>query len=163
MEAKEIKTQLYWPTAIVLRLTHRLLGQRTICEGMENIPRRGGGVLASKHQSNGDPPTLTRLLGRMIYFMAKAELYRSRFGQLYFSHAATFPVDRNKLKSVVRALMLAKELVRADKIVGIFPEGTRTPGLKLGPLHGGAMKVALEAGAPIIPIGLLYDDNKNAS
>jgi len=74
-----------------------------------------------------------------------------------------FPVNDKSRRSIIAALDFATSLAKEGKVVGIFPEGTKTPGTQLGKIHGGAIKVSREANVPLVPIGLAYSDNYHAT
>lgn len=134
---------------------------RLRAEGVDNVPREGGAVLAANHTSNFDPWPLAMPLWprRFIRFMAKSELYWWPLGPL-ISSGGGFPVRRGKRD--VEAIDTAIELARNGDIVGMFPHGTRQrKGLvkKHQPrAHSGAARIALEAGVPLIPAAISGSD-----
>jgi len=144
---------LSWP---VLRGLFRLRA-----EGVENLPQSGGFVLAANHVSNFDPWPLGIPLWpkRYLRFMAKSELYWWPVGPL-ISAGGAFPVRRGERD--VEAINTAVRLVRDGHIVVMFPHGTRQrKGLvkKYQPkAHTGAARIALDAGAPLIPAAIAGTD-----
>jgi 1-acyl-sn-glycerol-3-phosphate acyltransferase len=144
---------LSWP---VLRGVFRLS-----VSGTENLPREGGYVLAANHWSNFDPWPLGVPLfpHRYLRFMGKSELFWFPLGPLLRAGGA-FPVRRGERD--VDAIQTAVRLCREGHIVVMFPEGTRrTKGLrkKQQPKwHGGAARIALEAGVPLVPAALAGTD-----
>lgn len=134
---------------------------RLRAEGVDNVPREGGAVLAANHTSNFDPWPLAMPLWprRFIRFMAKSELYWWPLGPL-ISSGGGFPVRRGERD--VEAIDTAIELARNGDIVGMFPHGTRQrKGLvkKHQPrAHSGAARIALEAGVPLIPAAISGSD-----
>jgi 1-acyl-sn-glycerol-3-phosphate acyltransferase len=144
---------LSWP---VLRGLFRLS-----VSGTENLPREGGYVLAANHWSNFDPWPLGVPLfpHRYLRFMGKSELFWFPLGPLLRAGGA-FPVRRGERD--VDAIQTAVRLCREGHIVVMFPEGTRrTKGLrkKQQPKwHGGAARIALEAGVPLVPAALAGTD-----
>jgi 1-acyl-sn-glycerol-3-phosphate acyltransferase len=123
-------------------------------EGMENIPESGGFVLAANHLSNFDPWPLALPLfpKRYLRFMAKSELFWWPLGPIIRSGGA-FKVRRGQ--GDIEAVKTAVDLVREGHVVVMFPHGTRQrKGLvkKYRPgAHTGAARIALEAGAPLVP------------
>ncbi len=134
---------------------------RLRAEGVENLPRDGGYVLAANHVSNFDPwplgiPIWPR---RYLRFMAKSELFWWPLGPLIRAGGA-FEVRRGERD--VEAIKKAVGLVRQGHIVVMFPQGTRErKGLvkKYQPRsHTGAARIALDAGAPLVPVALAGTD-----
>jgi 1-acyl-sn-glycerol-3-phosphate acyltransferase len=128
--------------------------------GKEHIPRQGGFVLSANHLSNLDPwPLGLPLFPRQIRFMAKAELYRFPLGPIVKAGGA-FRVRRGQ--GDAEAIATAVQLVRQGEVVAIFPEGTRRKkGLvkkREARPHTGAVRVALEAEAPLIPAAIRGTD-----
>jgi 1-acyl-sn-glycerol-3-phosphate acyltransferase len=124
--------------------------------GLEHLPE-GGFVLAANHTSNFDPWPLgiPLLPGRQLRFMAKAELFNPVFAPILRAGGA-FKVRRGE--GDVDAMRTAVELVRDGEIVVMFPEGTRQ---KKGLVkkhtarpHTGAARIALAAGAPLVPAAI---------
>ena len=134
---------------------------RLRAEGVENLPRDGGFVLAANHVSNFDPWPLGIPLWpkRYLRFMAKSELYWWPLGPIITSGGA-FPVRRGERD--IEAMNTAVRLVREGHIVVMFPHGTRQQkGLvkKHQPkAHTGAARIALEADAPLVPAAVAGTD-----
>ena len=134
---------------------------RLRAEGVENVPKEGGFVLAANHVSNFDPWPLGVPLfpHRYLRFMAKAELFWWPLGPLIRSGGA-FKVRRGE--GDVQAIEHAIELVREGHAVVMFPHGTRQrKGLvkKYRPRsHSGAARIALAAGAPLVPAAIAGTD-----
>jgi 1-acyl-sn-glycerol-3-phosphate acyltransferase len=134
---------------------------RLRARGTENLPRERGFVLAANHTSNFDPWPLGIPLwpGRQLRFMAKSELFNPLIGPIIKAGGA-FKVRRGE--GDVEAMRTAAELVRAGEIVVMFPEGTRRQkGLrkKHRPrAHTGAARIALSAGAPLVPAAIAGTD-----
>jgi 1-acyl-sn-glycerol-3-phosphate acyltransferase len=128
--------------------------------GLEHLPE-GGFVLAANHTSNFDPWPLgiPFLPGRQLRFMAKSELFNPVLAPLLRASGA-FKVRRGE--GDVDAMRTAVELVRSGEIVVMFPQGTRQrKGLrkKHEPRpHSGAARIALTAGAPLVPAAIAGTD-----
>ena len=118
--------------------------------GKEHIPRKGAAVIAVNHKHAFDPilPLFTTM--RVIRFMAKKEVTDSAFSWL-FKVMRCIRVDRDAHDG--KAMQEAIDCLRAGYLVGIFPEGTRnrTHDLEIQPLHLGAVAMARQTGAPVIP------------
>ena len=142
-----------WP---IIRWLYRLRA-----EGVENLPKSGGFVLAANHTSNFDPWPLAVPLWprRFLRFMAKSELYWWPLGRI-ISAGGGFPVRRGERD--VEAIQTAVDLVREGHVVAMFPHGTRQrKGLvkKYQPRsHTGAARIALEAGVPLVPAAIAGTD-----
>jgi 1-acyl-sn-glycerol-3-phosphate acyltransferase len=130
-------------------------------DGVENVPREGGFVLAANHTSNFDPWPLGIPLWprRFLRFMAKSELYWWPLGAL-ITAAGGFPVRRGERD--IEAIDRAVELARGGNVIAMFPEGTRrAKGLRKkhqARAHTGAARIALEAGVPLVPAAILGTD-----
>ena len=129
--------------------------------GTEHLPREGGYVLSANHLSNFDPWPLGLPLfpRRQIRFMAKSELFRSPLRPI-LRFGGAFEVRRGE--GDTKAIETAVRLVKEGEVVAIFPEGTRR---KKGLVkkhqarpRTGAVRVALEAGVPLIPAAIAGTD-----
>jgi 1-acyl-sn-glycerol-3-phosphate acyltransferase len=134
---------------------------RLRASGKEHIPREGGFVLSANHLSNLDPWPLGLPMfpHRQIRFMAKAELFRWPLGPVIKAGGA-FRVRRGE--GDTGSIETAVQLARDGEVVAIFPEGTRREkGIKKtrrAQPHTGAVRVALEAGVPLIPAAITGTD-----
>jgi 1-acyl-sn-glycerol-3-phosphate acyltransferase len=140
------------PVKLLLRLK---------ASGTEHLPREGGYVLSANHLSNLDPWPLGLPLfpDRQIRFMAKRELFRSPLRPI-LKYGGAFEVRRGE--GDTKAIETAVRLAREGEVVAIFPEGTRR---KKGLVkkhqarpRTGAVRVALEAGVPLIPAAIAGTD-----
>ena len=118
--------------------------------GAARVPSTGPVVLASNHDSLLDIPFLGLATPRRVWFMAKEELFRGRFGAWFFHVLGGFPVDR--IGPDVRAVRAALEVLHAGGALGMFPEGTRSRDFL--PFLPGAAWVALAVGAPLVPVAI---------
>jgi 1-acyl-sn-glycerol-3-phosphate acyltransferase len=140
----------------VLRGLYRLRA-----EGVENVPKDSGFVLAANHTSNFDPWPLALPLWprRYLRFMAKSELFSWPLGPVITAGGA-FPVRRGE--GDLEAMEKAIGLVREGHAVVMFPEGTRRKkGLRkkhTARPHTGAARIALEAGVPLVPAAIAGTD-----
>jgi 1-acyl-sn-glycerol-3-phosphate acyltransferase len=118
--------------------------------GAEHVPSSGPAVVSANHNSLLDIPFLAMAVPRDIVFMAKVELFKG-IGRPLFHTLGGFPVHRqiNDLKAVDTALAVLER----GGLLGMFPEGTRSPE-QLLPFLPGAAWVALVRGAPIVPVAI---------
>ncbi|RBP98204.1 1-acyl-sn-glycerol-3-phosphate acyltransferase [Bifidobacterium aemilianum] len=129
-------------------------------QGLENIPRTGGAIIAANHLAVIDDALLPLTCPRMIHFMGKAEYFegkdiKGKFKKWWFSSVGVFPVDRSGGSKSLGALAHAKEILEAGHLFGIHVEGTRSPDGRLYRGHAGAAKLALETGCPLIPTAII--------
>lgn len=139
----------YLATAFV-RLLFRVV---TRCEvkGRENVPAEGPLVLASNHLNNFDIPLLAACLPRGIVFMAKLELFRPPVGWAVRGCGA-IPVRRGLVEvSTLRQTLIA---LKQGKVIGIYPEGTRSRTGQLQAAKPGVALIAHHSQAPILPVGI---------
>ena len=156
------RPSLFYLAAGGLSLPVNKLLFRQKSSGVENVPAEGGCVLAANHLSNFDPwaigiPLYPR---RFLRFMGKSELFWWPLGAIIESGGA-FKVHRGQAD--LEAMETAEQLCREGHVVVMFPEGTRRKkGLvkKYQPrAHTGAARIALGAGAPLIPAAIKGTDN----
>lgn len=137
---------------LICRLVLLLL-RRWKVEGAENLPSAGGVLVVSNHTSYWDPVVVGCALKRPVHFMAKADLFKIPLLGPIIRALGAFPVQRGSADR--QAIRRALELLEEGKVVGIFPEGTRSKtGMLLDP-HRGAAMLALRAKVPVLPVALL--------
>jgi 1-acyl-sn-glycerol-3-phosphate acyltransferase len=123
----------------------------------EKIPAEGGVLLVVNHISEVDPLIVAHMLwdhGRIPRYLAKAGLFKNKFLGFFLRSAGQIPVERAS-KNAVGAFDAAVQAVRTGKCVVVYPEGTITRDPELWPMVGksGAARIALETGAPVVPVG----------
>ena len=121
--------------------------------GTENVPERGGAIIASNHVSYLDPAVLVASLNRKIYLIAKKEVFKNTFVSFILKNLNAFSVDRGNVD--ILAFKKAINILREEKILGIFPEGTRSSNGELQELKLGVVKIAMKTGVPILPVGII--------
>jgi 1-acyl-sn-glycerol-3-phosphate acyltransferase len=147
---------LYWVMKVVLTPIMTVAFRPRI-EGMANVPKRGPALLACNHTSYLDwllLPLVVRT--RRISFLAKLEYFtrrglRGRAQAYFFSATGQVPIDRAGAHASQGALMTAARLLREGRLVGVFPEGTRTRDGRLNRGRTGVARMAAETGVPVIP------------
>jgi glycerol-3-phosphate dehydrogenase (NAD(P)+) len=124
---------------------------RLSSRGHRNIPD-GGVIVAANHRSFLDPFVIGVCLRRPIYFVAKKELFDNRLQAWFLNCLGAFPVRRGE--SDEESVRTALELLERGQAVVIFPEGTRIRSGSLAKPKRGVGRMALESGAPVVPVAL---------
>ncbi|WP_028643742.1 lysophospholipid acyltransferase family protein [Nocardioides sp. URHA0020] len=142
----------YPPVILAAKTGFRLLGQRFVMTGTEHVPRTGGVLLACNHIGYVDfvyGGLAANPSGRLVRFMAKRELFdHSLVGPLMRS-LHHIEVDRGAGESSART---AIDYLRRGEAVGIFPEATISRSMELKEFKTGAVRIAAEAGVPVVPV-----------
>lgn len=143
----------------------RVLGRPTV-EGLENIPARGPAILASNHLAVMDSFFLPLMCPRRIYFLAKAEYFTGRglkgaFQRWFYTAVGQIPIDRSGAEAAAGALTAASRQLEKGELMGMYPEGTRSPDGRLYKGKTGLARIALETGVPVIPIAMIGTDKFN--
>jgi 1-acyl-sn-glycerol-3-phosphate acyltransferase len=149
---------LYWIVkALLTPFVHAFVRVRV--EGRQHIPRRGAVILASNHRSFLDSIFIPLVVRRRVTFVAKAEYFDEAKTAWFFRSCGQIPIRREGGSGSERALASATEVLRAGKVFGIHPEGTRTRDGLLHRGHTGVARLALRCNVPIVPIGLIGTDD----
>ncbi|WP_405498113.1 lysophospholipid acyltransferase family protein [Nocardia sp. NBC_00511] len=153
----------YWLLKFVLvgPLMHLL--NRPEVEGVENIPPKGAAILAGNHLSFTDWLFTPLMSPRRITYLAKAEYFttpglKGRLQKFFFSGTGQYPIDRSGADAAESALNTARMLLGEGRLVGLYPEGTRSPDGRLYKGKTGVARLALETGVPVIPVALIGTD-----
>lgn len=157
---------LYWWSKFVLLGPLMRLFCRPTIEGLENVPERGGAILASNHLAVADSFFLPLLVPRRITFLAKREYFTQPglvgwFKKQFFTGVGQVPVDRSGGSAARAAMDTATRLLGEGNLLGIYPEGTRSPDGKLYKGKTGVARMALEAGVPVVPVAMVGTDRVN--
>ena len=140
----------YWLTTWFTRGVLRTLARWRVDDRSGGLPSRGF-VIVANHLSLIDPPLLSASFPRRIYFMAKRELFRSLMAPLVIGTAA-IPVNRGSAD--IGAIRRAEALLRGGGVLGMFPEGTRSPSGQMQAGHSGTALLAVRAGVPVVPVAI---------
>ncbi len=151
-------TVFYWVVKAILGPLLTIIF-RPWAEGVENVPREGPAILASNHLSFSDHFFGPLPLPRKVTFLAKAEYFTGRglkglISRAFFSGVGQIPVDRSGGAASERALQTGLRVLADGRLLGIYPEGTRTPDGRLYRGKTGVARLALESGAPVIPCAM---------
>jgi 1-acyl-sn-glycerol-3-phosphate acyltransferase len=142
---------VYPPVIALVKGFWRYLGLQFDFQGDENIPRKGGAILAINHVSYLDfalAGTAALPVKRYVRFMAKKELFNNKIAGPLLRGMHHINVDRsNGSASFVAAL----HALKSGEIIGIFPEGTISTSFEIKGLKSGAVRLAVGAGVPLIP------------
>jgi 1-acyl-sn-glycerol-3-phosphate acyltransferase len=129
-------------------------------EGLDNIPETGGAILASNHLSFSDSIFLPLELKRRLTFLAKADYFtgsgiKGRMTAGFMKSVGQVPIDRSGGRASEGALRKAAEILGRGELLGIYPEGTRSPDGRLYRGKTGIARMALESGVPVIPVAMI--------
>ncbi|GAB2461570.1 lysophospholipid acyltransferase family protein [Jatrophihabitans fulvus] len=129
-------------------------------EGRENIPDDRPAILASNHLSFCDSFFMPLLMPRKVTFLAKAEYFttpglKGFFSRMFFSGVGQVPIDRDDKDAARAALTTGVRVLRGGNLLGIYPEGTRSPDGRLYRGKTGVARMALESGAVVIPCAMV--------
>jgi 1-acyl-sn-glycerol-3-phosphate acyltransferase len=149
----------YWVVkAILWPFLHFVF--RPWAEGVENVPKEGPVILAGNHLSFADHFFGALVLPRKVISLGKAEYFtgsglKGMFSRAFFSGVGTVPIDRSGGKASEAALRTGLRILGDDQVLGIYPEGTRSPDGRLYKGKTGVARLALESRAPVIPWAMI--------
>ncbi|MGB0101861.1 MAG: lysophospholipid acyltransferase family protein [Nocardioides sp.] len=148
----ELRDVTYPPIILAAKASFRLLGQRFQLSGTHHVPRSGGVLLACNHIGYVDfiyGGLAANPSGRLVRFMAKRELFTHRYVGPLMRSLHHIEVDRGAGEASFRT---AVDYLRAGEAVGIFPEATISRSMELKEFKTGAVRIAAEAGVPLVPV-----------
>ena len=144
----------YWIGRAVLWLMYHIKFTLKVI-GKENIPKKGGIIIASNHVSNFDPPMVGIIFKGVCTFMAKEELFqKNKLVSWVLRHLHAYPIKRGARDS--SGIDKALEGLKKGWNFVIFPEGTRSKTGELGKPKSGVSMVAAQAGVPVAPVFIKY-------
>ena len=152
----------YWVVKALLTPILRTLFRPWI-EGGDHIPHEGGAILASNHLSFSDSIFLPLVVPRRITFLAKADYFtgsgvKGKLTKGFFAGVGQVPIDRSGGKASEAALRTGLRILGGGNLLGLYPEGTRSPDGRLYRGKTGVARMALEAGVPVIPVAMINTD-----
>jgi 1-acyl-sn-glycerol-3-phosphate acyltransferase len=153
-------------------MKHILLGPlmklfcRPTIEGVEHVPASGPAILVSNHVAVADSFFMPLRMPRRVTFLAKREYFtgkgiKGKLKKYFFSGMGQVPIDRSSGAAAQAALDTGIRLLREGKLLGIYPEGTRSPDGRLYKGKTGVARMALEARVPVIPVAMFGTDKVN--
>ena len=151
---------LYWLLKYALLGPWLRLIFRPWVEGLEHVPAKGPAILASNHLSFCDSIFMPLMVPRRVTFLAKQEYFTGRglkgwLMRAFMSGAGQVPIDRTSGTAAKAALETGKRILAQGKLLGIYPEGTRSPDGRLYRGKTGVARMALEARVPVIPVAMI--------
>jgi 1-acyl-sn-glycerol-3-phosphate acyltransferase len=128
--------------------------------GRESVPTDGPAIMAANHLSAADQVITPICAHRQVVYFAKAEYFnepglRGRLRARMFREFGHVPVDRDDTRAAASTVATGAELLADGRVLGIYPEGTRSPDGRLHKFRTGVARLALRSGAPVIPVGLV--------
>ena len=132
-------------------------------EGRENVPRSGAVIFASNHRSFIDSMAIPVAAPRPVHFLAKASYFEGTglsgaASRVFFTSVGAIPVRRGGGQAALDALDLQRQLLDEGLAVALYPEGTRSTDGRLYKGRTGVAFLALQTGAPVVPVGLIGTD-----
>ncbi len=122
--------------------------------GQENLPKSGPFIIAANHQSYFDFISLVCVLPHKLTFLAAEKFFVSKFWRPIMEYTGQIKLERYSGDSKDQASQLALEVLKHGKVLAIFPQGTRSRTGEIEKTYTGVAKFALQAKAPVIPIGI---------
>jgi len=152
----------YWVVKMVLTPFLRICFRPWV-EGGEHLPAEGGAILASNHLSFSDSIFLPLVVPRKVTFLAKSDYFTGKgikgtLTRAFFRGAGQVPIDRSGGAASEAALRTAKRILAGGKLLGLYPEGTRSPDGRLYRGKTGIARMALETGVPVVPVAMINTD-----
>jgi 1-acyl-sn-glycerol-3-phosphate acyltransferase len=152
MSRRSLPKRLWYDS---LRIVCRLLGVLVFqirCEGRKWVPRTGGALVLSNHQSHLDPVLIGLACDRRLNYLARDTLFGFAPFRWLINSLDAIPIDREGLG--LAGLKETLKRLKHDELVLIFPEGTRTPDGEVAPLKAGFSALAKRARVPLVPVAI---------
>jgi 1-acyl-sn-glycerol-3-phosphate acyltransferase len=128
--------------------------------GLDNIPKTGGVILASNHLSFIDSVFLPLVIDRRIFFLAKSDYFRGKglkgwATKAFMNGTGMLPIDRSGGKASEASLNTGLRVLHEGEVLGIYPEGTRSPDGKMYRGRTGVARMILEGDVPVVPVAMI--------
>lgn len=129
-------------------------------KGLENVPKNGPAIVVCNHLSFVDSIFLPLMVDRQMAFLAKSDYFTGRglkgfIVRLFFTSAGQLPIDRSGGKASEASLNAGLQVLSEGKVLGIYPEGTRSPDGRMYRGRTGVARMVLEAHVPVIPCAVV--------
>ncbi|KIZ16734.1 lysophospholipid acyltransferase family protein [Streptomyces natalensis] len=129
-------------------------------EGLEHVPEEGAAIIAGNHLSFADHFVMPAIVPRRVTFLAKAEYFtgpglKGRLTAAFFRGVGQIPIDRSGGRASQAAITSGLAVLRKGRLLGIYPEGTRSHDGRLYKGRTGVAAMALEAGVPVVPCAMI--------
>jgi 1-acyl-sn-glycerol-3-phosphate acyltransferase len=153
----------YWLAKWTIGTTLRLVFRPRVV-GLDNVPAKGGAIIASNHLAFSDSFFAPLVIpGRKVTFMAKAEYFNRKgvkgwFSRVFFKSIGQLSVDRSGGKASAAGLRTGLEVLQSGELLGIYPEGTRSPDGRLYRGRTGIARMVLDARVPVVPCAMVNTD-----
>ena len=149
----------YWVTKYTLGMVLKIVF-RPRAWGVKNVPRHGPVILASNHLSFSDHFFGPLPVPRKVIFLAKAEYFTGRgvkglISRAFFTGVGQIPIDRGGGQASEAAIRTGLRVLAEGHVLGIYPEGTRSPDGRLYRGKTGVARLAIESGAPVVPTAMI--------
>jgi 1-acyl-sn-glycerol-3-phosphate acyltransferase len=136
---------------------------RPVVEGLEYVPTSGPGILAGNHVSFADHFFVPLVIDRKVIYLAKADYFNGKglVGRLtagFFNAVGQKPVDRASGRAGLAAIQTAVQVLAEGNLLGIYPEGTRSPDGRLYRGRVGVARLWLQSRAPLVPCAVIGTD-----
>jgi 1-acyl-sn-glycerol-3-phosphate acyltransferase len=148
----------YWLIKAVVKPV--MLGlYRIRAEGLENVPKKGAAIIAANHVSFLDSFFIPLVIKRRkMTYLAKADYFKSWKTSWFFKSVGQISCERQGGSKSQQSLEIALDVLKEQHLLGIYPEGTRSPDGRLYRGRTGVARLALTSGAPVVPVGLIGTD-----
>ena len=132
-------------------------------KGLDNVPASGAAILASNHLSFSDSIFMPLMVPRPVVFLAKSEYFtgkgvKGKLTAAFFRLTNQLPMDRSGGAASAQSLNAGMEVLKNGSLLGIYPEGTRSPDARLYRGKVGVARLALQARVPVIPVAMIGTD-----
>jgi len=119
-------------------------------EGKNNIPKKAPYIVVSNHVSYLDPVVIGCSFPHKVSFMAKSELFKNFLGNWFLRSLGVFPIKREAVD--ISSIKQSIQILNDGKVLGIFPEGTRSRDGKFKGINKGVIGISVKAKVPIVPV-----------
>ena len=132
-------------------------------KGLDNVPAQGAAILASNHLSFSDSIFMPLMVPRPVVFLAKSEYFtgkgvKGKLTAAFFRLTNQLPMDRSGGAASAQSLDAGMAVLKNGSLLGIYPEGTRSPDARLYRGKVGVARLALKAQVPVIPVAMIGTD-----